>query len=84
MTVEPSPVAAHALTIDDAAAALGVSPATVKRLIASEELASFKARGRRLVRPADIDAYTARQVEAELDRRSAYRQWGEAKLRRLS
>lgn len=54
------------LDIGAVAGRLGVSPSTVKRLIASGELASVLVRRRRLVRASDVDRFTMGQQSSGL------------------
>lgn len=48
------------VSFDGAAAALGVSQSTLKRLVRSGEMPTVKVAGRRLVRHADLTAYVDR------------------------
>lgn len=52
---EKPPTARLALTVDEAAATLGVNPWTIRRAIYAGEIASFKVRGRVLIRKAEIE-----------------------------
>lgn len=45
------------ISVRAAAAALGVSTDTIYRLAGSGELRSIRVRGRRLIRPADLELY---------------------------
>lgn len=53
------------LSIDEAASYLRVSKRTVERLLADETIPSSRVDRRRIVRRADLDAYTATAGEGE-------------------
>ena len=58
-TTPPTPIAAepaYALGLEDAARYLGVSLATMRRLMDDGALPSFNLRGRRMVRRVDVEA----------------------------
>jgi excisionase family DNA binding protein len=58
-----------ALTVNDVANKLSLSPQTVKRLITRSELPSFKIAGRRLVSPKALNKFIADCEAAEYTQR---------------
>ncbi len=54
-----------ALSVDEAASYIGVSRATLWRLLKSNALARVRLGGRTLVRRADLDALLARSITTE-------------------
>ena len=52
-----------ALSVKEAAAYVSVSPSTMEKLIRTREVRSLKIRGRRLLRPEALDAYTLEQEQ---------------------
>jgi excisionase family DNA binding protein len=64
MSQSNSAILSAAMTVDEAANYIGVSRATVWRLLKRKSLARARIGGRTVVRRIDLDAFLAQAVEA--------------------
>jgi excisionase family DNA binding protein len=64
MTNQPNPSVGRLLSINEAAATLGITPRHLARLLAQGEFPTVRIGARKLLRDLDVQAYIERHLEA--------------------